>query len=73
MTLHTSWMSDEAAARMHNLLNSTDVYLCDMVNDMMIPVILTNTTTEYKTYKGNGGKLVNYAIEVEFANQRVRR
>lgn len=73
ITLHTSWMSDESAARMHNLLNSTDVYLCDILKDEMIPVILTNTATEYKTYKNNGGKLVNYTIEVEFANQRVRR
>jgi hypothetical protein len=39
----------------------------------MMPVVLTNTTTEYKTYKGNGGQLVNYAIEVAFANDRIRR
>ena len=50
-----------------------DVYLYDSHADAMIPVLLTNTTTEYKTYKGNGGQLVNYAIEVEFANRRIRR
>ena len=73
MTLHTSWLSDAEASRMHHLLNSTEVYLCDIEADKFIPVVLTNTSTEYKTYKGNGGKLVNYAIEVAFANDRVRR
>lgn len=73
MTLHTSWMSDEESSRMHHLLNSPEVYLYDMEESKFIPVLLTNTTTEYKTYKGNGGRLVNYAIEVEYANERVRR
>lgn len=72
-TLHTSWLSDEEAARMHHLLNSTDVYLGDLATGQLIPVILTDTQTEYKTYKGNGGKLVNYAINVSLANNRVRR
>ena len=73
MTLHTSWLSDEESSRMHHLLNSTNVYLGDLVTGQIIPVILTNTTTEYKTYKGNGGRLVNYAINVEFAQERIRR
>lgn len=73
LTLHTSWMSDDESSRMHHLLNSNEVYLYDIEKEQMIPVLLTNSTTEYKTYKGNGGKLVNYAIEVQFANGRVRR
>lgn len=73
LTLHTSWMSDDESSRMHHLLNSTDVYLYDFEKEQMIPVLLTNTTTEYKTYKSNGGKLVNYAIEVKYANGRIRR
>lgn len=73
MTLHTSWLTDEESSRMHHLLNSNNVFLYDMEEGKFIPVIMTNTTTEYKTYKGNGGKLVNYAIEVELANDRVRK
>ena len=73
LTLHTSWLSDEEAGRMHHLLNSTNVYLGDLETGEMIPVILQDTATEYKTYKGNGGKLVNYAIRVAYANDRVRR
>jgi hypothetical protein len=73
MTLNTSWLSDEEAGRMHNLLNSTEVYLHDLERGEIIPVVLKNGTTEYKTYRNNGGKLVDYSIEVEFANKRVRR
>lgn len=73
MTLHTSWLSDDESSRMHHLLNSINVFLGDLVTGQMIPVILTNTTTEYKTYKGNGGRLVNYTINVTIAQERIRR
>lgn len=72
-TLHTSWLSDDESSRMHHLLNSPNVYLLDMETKEMMPVVLTNTTTEYKTYKGNGGKLVNYTIEATLAQERIRR
>jgi hypothetical protein len=73
MTMHTSWLPDDESSRMHHLLNSTNVFLGDLVTGQMIPVILTNTTTEYKTYKGNGGRLVNYTINVTIAQERIRR
>lgn len=73
ITLHTSWLKDDESARMHHLLNATNVYLYDIVTDEFIPVILGNTTTEYKTYRNNGNKLVNYTIDAVFANERIRR
>ena len=72
-TLNTSWLSDDESRRMHNLLNSTDVYMHDLDNGQIVPVVLTNSTTEYKTFRNTGGKLVSYSIEVELANKRVRR
>jgi hypothetical protein len=73
MTLHTSWLSDEQSLRMHHLLNSTDVYLHDLEKDVILPAVLNNSSTPYKTYKGEGGKLVNYAIEITIAQTRKRR
>lgn len=73
MTLHTSWLSDEQSLRMHHLLNSTDVYLHDLEKNVILPVILESSSTPYKTFKGEGGKLVNYAIEVTIAQSRMRR
>lgn len=72
-TLNTSWLSDGESARMHHLMNSTDVYLGNINSGEMIPVIINNTTTEYKTYKSNGAKLVNYSIDVTIAQNRMRR
>lgn len=72
-TLHTSWMSDAESLRMHHLLNSPEVYLFNINTGDMIPVTLNNTTTEYKTYKNNGGRLVNYTIDANLAQERIRR
>lgn len=73
ITLHTSWLSDEQSLRMHHLLNSTDVYLHDLEKNSILPVILEDSSTPYKTYKGEGGKLVNYTIQVTIAQSRMRR
>ena len=72
-TLHTSWMSDAESLRMHHLLNSPEVYLFNINTGAMIPVVLDNTTTEYKTYKNNGGRMVNYTIDATLAQDRIRR
>ena len=72
-TLHTSWMSDAESLRMHNLLNSTEVYLFNINTGDMFPIVLNNTTTEFKNYKNNGGRMVNYTIDATLAQDRIRR
>ena len=69
----TGWLSDDESSRMHELLNSTDVYGFDLVDRAMFPLVLTGTETEYKTYKGNGNKPVNYSISARLAQGRERR
>ena len=72
-TLHTGWLSDDESSRMHHLLNSTNVYMQNLVDGRIIPVVLTNSTTEYKTYKTNGRQMVDYTIEAEVAREMVRK
>lgn len=72
-TLNTGWLTDEGSQRMHHLLNSTMVYMYDFAKAQMIPVIVNNTTTEYKTFKSNQGQIVNYSIDVSVAQSRIRR
>lgn len=72
-TLHTSWMPDAESLRMHHLLNSPEVYLFNINTGDMFPVVLNNTTTEFKTYRNNGGRLVNYTIDATLAQERIRR
>lgn len=72
-TMHTGWLSDEQSAWMHHLLNSTEVYLGDLSTGEMIPLVLTDNVTEHKTYKSNGAQLVNYTINADVAQYRIRR
>ena len=72
-TFHTGWLLDDQGERMHHLINSTDVYLYDIANGQMIPVTIPSTTCEYRTYKNQGNQLVNYTIQVEIAQNRIRR
>ena len=72
-TFHTGWLLDDQGERMHHLINSTDVYLYDIANEEMIPVIIPTTSCEYRTYKNQGNRLVNYTIQVEIAQSRIRR
>lgn len=72
-TFHTGWLLHDQGERMHHLINSTDVYMYDIANQQMIPVTIPSTSCEYKTYKNQGNRLVNYAIQVEVAQNRIRR
>lgn len=72
-TLRTGYLTDEQAGRMHHLLNSVQVYLYDMESGTFVPVVLDGTTTEYKTYRNQGRKLVSYEIQVRLAQDRIRR
>lgn len=71
--LHTGWVTDEVAQRMHNLFGSTDVALLDCYTDEAFSVNIRNSSCEYKTYKNQGKQLVRYDIEVELAQTLIRR
>lgn len=72
-TFHTGWLTEDQGKLMHHLINSTDVYLYDIANEKMIPVIIPATSCDYKTYKNQGNHLVNYTIQVQIAQNRIRR
>lgn len=72
-TFHTGWLLGDQGKMMHHLINSTDVYLYDIANEEMIPVTIPATSCEYKTYKNQGNHLVDYTIQVQIAQNRIRR
>lgn len=72
-TLRTGWLDDRGASRMHNLLGSPMVFLHDLDEDRILPVGITTEDAPYKTYKNEGGRLVNYEFEVALQQERVRR
>jgi len=72
-TLRTGWLKDGEAMRMHHVLGSAHVYLYDIDAATLTPVVVTDQECDYKSYRGNGGKLFNYALTVELAQEIVRR
>ena len=71
--LHTGWFNDDEQSRLHHLLESTEVYLHDLNTDEIVPVNITNTTCEYKTFTNNGKKKFNNTINVEVAQSKFRK
>lgn len=72
-TMHTGWLTDAQASRMHHLLNSPCVYLHDITAGRIVPLVLTNTVTEYKTYQNQGLRMVDYTITADLAVDMMRQ
>lgn len=72
--LTTGWLTDEEAERLaDNLLPSTDVYLHLLDTDEILPVIITDTSAEHKTYENQKDQLVSYKINVESSQSADRK
>lgn len=72
--LHTGWLSDEEAARLaSDLIPTNKMYLHNLTTDEIRPAIITNTTAEYKTFRNNNRKFVQYTITVQESQTRIRR
>lgn len=71
--LKTALLTDEQSARMHHLLGSTMVYLYDIETTEVLPVVLTDNSIEYKTFKNNNRQRAQYTINVQLAAERLRR
>ena len=69
-TLHTQWMSEDESSRMWYLLQSNTVYLHNLVEDKIYPVVITNTEQEHK--KRLLGTRISYQIEVDLSQNRER-
>ena len=72
-TFHTGWLTDAQAARVPHLLNATTVFVHDLESGTIRPAVLTNTATEYKTFRNNGNRFVDYTVEVAIAQTFIRR
>lgn len=72
-TLHSGLLTDDEASRMHHLLDSNFIYLCHISSRIMFPVIMETNTCEYKTFKNQGRRMVEYTMQVSLAQSRIRR
>lgn len=68
----TGWLEEGQASHVIDLLESNKVYIQDLsANDnVQKPVIVTNSSVEYKNYKNQGRKLYSYTINVDASQPR---
>lgn len=69
--LNTGFLTEEQSDRMWELLESNCVYLHNVVEDKIYPVIITDNEIEYKR-KMRGRKMLTYSINVESSQTRER-
>lgn len=73
-TLHTGLLADAESERMPYLLESTDVFFCDLVApSVFIPAIIVTDSYDVKTYKSNGRQMTDYGFDVRIAQKQYRR
>ena len=72
--LNTGYLTDEQSANLaKNLVGSLKVYLHDVPNDIIKPVIITDANVTYQTYKQNGRKLSQYKINITESQSKIRK
>ena len=72
-SLETGPIHDDESRRMHELVESTTVYLYDAEEKTYTPVVMTDKKLEYKTFYNQGRKFYNYTINVEESQSKERR
>ena len=72
--LNTNFLSDRQAANLaKNLIGSIKVYLQNIDEGWIKPVIITDNTAIYQTYATNGRKLCQYKITVKESQTKLRK
>lgn len=72
--LNTHYLTDEQSENLaKNLLSSNLVYMHDLTENKIFPVIITDTSVTYQTYQTNGKKMAQYKINVTESQSKLRR
>lgn len=71
--LYTGYLNDIQASKMFNLIESTKVYLHNLKDNTITPVLITDTNCEYKTYTNQGKNKFYYTINVEASQDTYRK
>ena len=70
-TLNTQWLTEKESSKMWYLLQSNTVYLHNLVENKIEPVVITATSQEHKKYSLRSTR-ISYQIEVELSQTRER-
>lgn len=68
--IHTGWLNDSQSKTLfENLLPSNNIFLHDLVNDIVYKVVNTEAQGEHKTYR-NEKNLISYQFNLESASKK---
>lgn len=68
----TSWMNNNDAEKISDLVESNKVVVHDLVNNIIYTAVMTNSSVDYKTYINQGRKLYAYTLNMEVSQPRYR-
>ena len=72
--LNTNYLTDEQSDNLaKNLIGSIKVYLQNIEEGWVKPVIITDNSVTYQTYQGNNRKMAQYKINVTESQSKIRR
>ena len=71
-SLNTSFLNNIESDKMINLMASNKIYIHDLVEGFIAPVVITNSNCEHKNYKNQGRKMATYNIEVSASQPKYR-
>jgi len=72
--MNTGLLSDEQSKNLaKNLVGSLKVYLQNIEEGWVAPVVITDNSVDYQTYATNGKKLSQYKITVQLSQTRIRK
>ena len=72
--VNTGLLTEDESSRMPFLLDSPDVYLCDLENaSVFIPVVIGTDSYTYQSVNTNGMKMKNHTFEVKVAQNTYKR
>lgn len=72
--VNTGYLTEDESSRMPYLLDSPDVYLCDLENaTVFIPVVIATDSYSYQSANRFGMKMRNHTFEVKVAQNTYKR
>lgn len=69
--IKTDYLNDAQSNIIKYIPHSPEVYLHDLVNDKIIPVLVTDTSVEHKLYRNNSRKFITYNFKVENSHTKL--
>lgn len=71
--MYTDYLTDVESSKMHHLFESCEIYLHNLFNNQIMPVNITDSSFDYKTFRNQGKKLYYYTFNLEVAQEKLRK